>query len=351
MIGGMMKRISIRTRETAGLTLAIAGATLWAVALTILTPAARAGEKTALPRPGEGEILLWAHDLRWAAVVGVVAGLALITCERGQGRSAIPAACGVVLCVADVLFVRAGSHGWKSAALAWGLALVLIGFARTWLLRCSGSKEPNEALAGYGVAAAWCAPLLMMNAHGSAGRTSLPTGLATAMGLTQALLVVAAFACVASAGPRAPRLAGPAAFVCAALLGVAGALSAGHPQVFWATFLGGPLVAAAVFLAARPPLPRWYAVLIAAAVLYPVLVIGSTRLAQDVLPAVWKDYPPHGTAALPGGIAAGAIVGLTVGLFQGRLAARGTSRAAAPRKTGTRKAAARTARVARRKSA
>ncbi|HEV7935380.1 MAG TPA: hypothetical protein VGP70_24080 [Actinomadura sp.] len=344
----MMKRISIRTRETAGLALAIAGAALWAVALTLLTPAARAREDLALARPGQGEILLWAHDLRWAAVVAVVAGLALITCERGKWRSAIPAACGIALCVADTLFAMSGSQGWKSTILAWGLALVLIGFARTWLLRGSGSKEPNKSLAGYGVAAAWCAPLLMMNAHGPADRPLLPTGLGTAMGLTQALLVITAFACVASAGPRVTRPAWLAAFACAGLLGMAGALSAGHPQVFWATFLGGPLVAAAVFLAARPPLPRWYAVLIAATVLYPVVVIGSTRLAQDVLPAVWKDYPPHGTAALPGGIAAGAIVGLAVGLFLGRLAARATPRPAAPRRTGTRKAVSR---VLRRKSA
>jgi hypothetical protein len=325
-----MRRISIRTRETTGLALAIAGATLWAVALA---------------RPAGGELVLWTHDLRWAAVVLVVAGLALITCERGKWRSAIPAACGVVLCVADALFGLAGPQGWKSAALAWGLALGLTGFARTWLQRGPASKEPNQALAGYGIVAAWCAPLLMMNAHGHAAQPLLPAGLGTAMGLTQALLVIAAFACVAFAGPGVTRPAVVAAFVCAALLGMAGVLSTGNRQVFWATLLGGPLVAAAVFVATRPPLARWYAVLGAVTILYPVVAIGSSHLTQDVLPAVWKGYPADGMAALPGGVVAGAIVGLVTGLFQGRMAPRKT----APRKTAPPKAASRKA-VLRRKS-
>ncbi|GAA2117505.1 hypothetical protein [Actinomadura alba] len=317
MIGGMLTRI----RLVVGLALAVTGVALWAVAVTVLVPAAQKGDAAAMAGPDTvldpdtmGVLAAWVHDLRWAAIVVVACGLALTARGSAVWKPAVPAVCGMALVIADGAFDAADATGWGAAAIACGVALAIVSTAVAVLRARESMDRPRWPLI-YGIVAAWCSPLLLTNLHDEESPV-VPAGLPAGVGVAQALLVFAAFACAAFSVSHIPPRAVPAAAGFAAVLGAAGILSGGNAAVLSATLLGGPLIAVVVLLTGPPRSVRRYLTFVAiATVAYPFLV--SASLIVGVGPA-WAalalsgdSYLAEGVGvAMPGGILAGAVAGV-----------------------------------------
>src|SRR6266545_6051959 len=113
-----------RMRWAIGFMLVAAGAALWAIAVGFVVPAARAGENAAMAMadrlqgvPDDRWLSLWVHDLRWAAIVVVVCGLALTVRGTGLRRRSVPVVCGVALLAVDGMFTWLDVTGlWAAAA-------------------------------------------------------------------------------------------------------------------------------------------------------------------------------------------------------------------------------------------
>ncbi|GAA2423781.1 hypothetical protein GCM10010191_39910 [Actinomadura vinacea] len=306
-----------RLRPAVGLALTAAGAVSWALALAFLDHAARAGEKASSAVddegiPGDRWLSLWVHDLRWAAIIVVVCGLALTVRGSGWRKHAALVAGGLVLLVADGVFTSMRATGWSAAAGALGVASAVAAAVATRRPDAK-AEDPQRHLVGYGIVAACCAPLLLTNAQSEAGRF-IPAGMTAGLGIVQVLLVLAAISCAVSAMPHVPRAAVPLAAGFAAVLGTAGALAAGNTDVVFAILLGGPLVVAVLALTARPRSARSYLALAAIVAGYPfVLLVVSFTTVEPMAGALalsGDSYSADGIAAVPAGLLAGAVAGL-----------------------------------------
>jgi hypothetical protein len=318
MIAGMLTRIGL----VIGLALAVTGAALWAVAVTVLVPAAQEGDAAAMAGPDTaldpdttGVLAAWVHDLRWAAIVVVVCGLALTARGSAVWKPAVPAVCGMALVIADGAFDAADATGWDAAAIACSVALAIVSTAVAVLRARASMDRPRWPLTLYGVVAAWCAPLLLANLHDEESSV-VPAGLPAGVGVAQALLVFAAFACAAFSVSHIPPGTVPAAAGFAAVLGAAGVLSGGNGDVIFAILLGGPLVVVVVFFTGPLRSACRYLTLVAAAtVAYPFLsyvsLIVGVRPAWAALALSGDSYLAEGIGvATPGGILAGTVAGV-----------------------------------------
>src|SRR5262245_40507313 len=114
-----------RMRQPTGFALAAAGATLWAIAVAFLVPAARAGENAALAVgddaqeiPNDRWLSLWVHDLRWAALVVVVCGLALTVRGSAVRKRIVLAGYVAALLALDGVYTWLDATGWWAAVSA-----------------------------------------------------------------------------------------------------------------------------------------------------------------------------------------------------------------------------------------
>ncbi|WP_433474383.1 hypothetical protein ACQPZP_37370 [Spirillospora sp. CA-142024] len=317
-----------RVRPAFGIVLAAAGAVLWATALAFVVPAARTAENAAMAVddaaqeiPNDRWLSLWVHDLRWAAIIVIVCGLALTACGTGHRKHAAVVA-GIVLLVADGTFTAMNATRWPAMIGALVAASAIA--AATMAAQRTDTKAdgPQRHLVGYGIVAAWCAPLLLSNAMSGVGRF-VPDGLAAGASAAQVLLVLAAIACAVSAMPHVPRGAVPAAAGFTIVLGTAGAFAGANGDVVWALLLGGPLVVAVLLLTSRPRSARSFLGLAIIAVGYPFAALAAFLVgmgpAMGALALSGDSYPADGVAALPGGLLAGAVAGvLTVWTRRGR---------------------------------
>ena len=321
-------------RSMIGLALAGAGLVLWAAVTTLVVPAARAGEEAALAVPLEDSagipddrwLSLWVHDLRWAAIVVVVCGLALMFGRSDGWRRLLPLVSGVVLFLIDGVFTRVDATGWGAAGVACAVASAFVVLTVAALRTGAGPTGPEDrSLLGYAVTAAWCAPLPLANAQ-SEVQSFLPAGLVVGLGAAPALLVLAAFACTMFSTPRMLRAALPGALALGAVLADAGLLAARSEHAIWVMLLGGPLVAAVFLVDARWQPKHAVLTLTVSTFAYPFLalvsIVAGTAMANLALPLAADSLPADGVAALPGGVLIGGAIGVLAVLLTDRHAGR-----------------------------
>ncbi|GAA2435582.1 hypothetical protein GCM10010191_57810 [Actinomadura vinacea] len=318
-----------RARLVIALVVSAAGAALWAAEVTLVTPAALASVRrldanfVEAKEMAGGDVLQWMQGMRWVTLVVIVCGLALMVRGPGVWRQVGPAACGVAVFAADAAFAAADATGWGAAVMALAVMSAIIAIGGKVLRAGEAGEGPSQHLAGYGVLAAWCAPLPLTDASYSGVRPFLPVGLIASMGVVMLLLVLAA-TCIAFARPRTPRATVPAAvgfatlLGFAALLGTVGILNTGKEPLFGLAYLGGVPVAVVLLLAVRPrSVLRSGTVAAGITVAYPVMlfvslfVFAPVTAAADAL-ADDGGHLAHSLSLTPSSMATGMAAGVVV---------------------------------------
>jgi hypothetical protein len=280
---------------------------LWAYGLTGITGALNPVTDQV------GEHHIWAHEIRQAAIVAAVAGLALLL--AGRGPVVFPAALAfVALAAADSVFDTIDAVNVQSGVLAFALgAGVLYG---AWgLSRALRNIPPQDAvrrsLAGFAVLAAACAPAVAF--HVPDFGTLLPGSFWIASGIAVALLTIVAqiLALMSREHPIRTVVAVPLVL---ALGGIAGYASTLHPLF---AFAAAPLTVATIWLM-RPAKSVWKRAAVMLAALVAAIPLGYAQLyaslmfGEILMVAAGYSFPVDGLPFLPGSILVGILLSVVV---------------------------------------
>jgi len=280
---------------------------LWAFGLTGVTGALNSVNDDV------GEHHIWAHEIRQAAIVAAVAGLALVL--AGRGPVVFPAVLAfVVLIAADSVFDSVDAVDVRSGVLAFVLgAGVLYG---AWTLSRASRAIPPRAdvrrsLAGFAVLAATCAPAVAF--HVPVFESRLPASFWITSGMAVGLLTIVAhtLALMSREHPIRRVVAVPLVLVIGGVVGYASTL---HPLV---AFAAAPLTVATIWLI-RPAgsVPRRAAMMLAALVaaipLGYVQLYASLMVGESLMAAAGYSFPVDGLPFLPGSILVGIPISVVV---------------------------------------
>ncbi|WP_117211408.1 hypothetical protein [Allorhizocola rhizosphaerae] len=282
-----------------GWVIAGAGLALWVYALTVLTGALNDFTDEM------GEHHLWAHEIRQAAILVMVTGLALAI--AGRGAIVLPGvlALGTLWAIDSVFDARDAANA-NAALLAAGLgAIVLYGAWQLARLFRTDEIAVRRSLAGFAVLGASCAPAVAY--HWPTWNTRLPDGFFVASAVVVGLLVLAALVCASAVRGRPMWIA---AVVVAAVAG------AGSVTPFFAA-AGVPLAVIAVwFMVPRRSVGRRVLVMVAA--LVAAIPVGLTQMyssfpfADALMAAAGYSFPVDGVPFLPGAILVGTVAAIII---------------------------------------
>lgn len=280
---------------------------LWAYGLTGVTGALN-------PVNDElGEHHIWAHEIRQAAIVAAVAGLALLL--AGRGPIVFPAVLAVVVLIAaDSAFDTVDAVDVRSGVLAFVLgAGVLYGaWALSRAFRTIPSRdEVRRSLAGFAVLAATCAPAVAFHVPDFESR--LPGSFWITSGMAVGLLTIVAhtLALVSREHPIRTVVAVPLVLVLGGIVGYASTL-----HLLFA-FAAAPLMVATIWLM-RPARSVWkraaimLAALVAAMPLGYVQLYASLMVGESLMAAAGYSFPADGLPFLPGSILVGILISVVV---------------------------------------
>jgi hypothetical protein len=316
----------------AGAVAVAGGAVAWAYTVTVLTPDLPVWSANAPMPGGDGEIYLWAAELRWTAILLAVLGLTVAAANR---RSAIR---GVVVLAAGLLTAEsvllsqeaAGVAGMRTALI---VAALLIGVA--WIAAGrvpAGTAAPvRRRMAVAAVVASGCGPMLYFQSTPHENHPYMPLGLP----LTTALVAVCGvlLGTVTAASSRRLRPAAVAALIgvpVAVLAALGPYLGNGDPGTvaMWGSLLGLPLAVVVAGVLRRHRARRrglttgiWVALTVVGAPMTVPVVFASFALLMVVPSLLFTidgtSYPADGLSVVPGAMVLLIPAGLLVSYREG----------------------------------
>ncbi|MEV6300127.1 hypothetical protein AB0M02_12055 [Actinoplanes sp. NPDC051861] len=204
----------------AGVAAVAGGVVAWAYTVAVLTPGLPVWSADAPMPGGDGEIYLWAAELRWGAILLAALGMTAATANRRSAlRPAVLLGAGLLTVEAVLLrFEVSGAAGMRIALLS---ALVVIGFSWVGAGRVQAIPTRRRVMV-VAVGASACGPLLFFQSTPAENHAFMPLGLP----LTTALVAVGGvlLGTVTAVAVRRPRLHRAAAV---ALIGIPVAVAAG----------------------------------------------------------------------------------------------------------------------------
>ncbi|HZE40297.1 MAG TPA: hypothetical protein VE172_15945 [Stackebrandtia sp.] len=326
-------RVFSRPRAVFGLCCAGLGVAVWAVSLADATPAG-----IALAHDIDA-FVMWALELRLAAILVAALGLGLALVGRGRPVTAAVTA-GLLLLGADTmldLLDRTGSRGLVVGLAVGAMVLTVVWrLGRVLLISRPDGIQTRRVYIGISVAAAACAPVILVQSTSPVHLATPPVFPACSAAVAALLAAIATVAALAARPAPAPgRSAAMLVAAPVASLALAGSLS-GMPfntvfHLFGIGMLGGfvclPFAVYAVAIIAWHRARRrarataiWLLVGLASVVLDAVaLMVSMSTVSNLVAVALLRlqgESPPsEGTAVLPGMLVI-AIVGGVVAAHQ-----------------------------------
>lgn len=186
----MIQRLPFRV----GLPCVIIGIVVWAALALVVTPETRAAENG--DPFTEDQLHLWAHELRQAAIVLTVGGLALMLLRFPWAFATVVILSSMLFAVDLFLDARdfAGVGTAVSVAAGTGL-VVLIAFGATISSSLLDIAARRGAITVIAIATAYCAPAVFANAIWPVNTESIPLSLYAAAVLISAGLAAVAGSC------------------------------------------------------------------------------------------------------------------------------------------------------------
>jgi len=234
------RAVTVIGMAAVGVGLAVWSYATWSYATS--TPASEAGSAM-VPE--------WVDELRWGAAILAVLGLRAAAARR-RGATLAALVLGGWLLAAEAVLARLSVIGDGLLPVSVAGLLAAAGGALAWLISGPrvrlGAPEAaavRRALAVTAVAAAACAPLLIISVHTPPGAPFPAMGFRAVMGVVPATFVVlAAFAAAAARRrPISPDLVGALAVLPAALIAAAGVATTATRIDQDATFMVGAVSA------------------------------------------------------------------------------------------------------------
>ncbi len=285
--------------------------TLWGYAVSVLTAALNDKNDPV------GEHHIWAHELRQAAIVGIVAGLVLMLAR--QGPVIAPAVVTyAVLMTADAIADRTGAAGPGTGFVMAGIAIVVL--CGAWMLSRvftpafpRTERSPRRALIGIAVIAVFVAA--SNSIHVPDWETGLPWAYFGVHAVVTGMLV--SIAVVASLGARERPIRTVSAV---AIVVAVGGLTA-YPLSLLGMYglpafaVAGSVLAALMLFLARPrakPL-LWTGIIAGSVVLaLPIAYVqlmAAIMVGEALMAAAGYEFPVDGLPLLPGSLIIGTVLG------------------------------------------
>ncbi|MFC7528248.1 hypothetical protein [Actinoplanes sp. GCM10030250] len=300
----------------AGAAAVAGGVVAWAYTVAVLTPGLPVWSADAPMPGGDGEIYLWAAELRWAGILLAAAGLVVATANRRRAVWAA-VALGIGLLTAEGVLLRqevTGAGGMRAALIAAAVVIVVSWALAGRVLRPGLPALVRRRTTTVAVVASGCGPLMYFQSTPGENHAFMPIGLPLTTALVAAAgVLLGTVTAVATSARRVHPVAGAALIGLPLIgLGVLGPyLGNGSDEISdLGVLLGLPLAVIVAAVLRRHRSRRrgltttlWAGLALAAVPATPVLVYGSIYLLMVVPSLLFAvdgmGYPADGISLLP----------------------------------------------------